>query len=68
MQLPEGVLIYCQDTDEKPDHPLVVRNSGKKLVTYRLPMSGSCQEVENELEALARWIESQVSDALAEAV
>ena len=68
MELPEGVLIYCQDTDEKPDHPLVVRNSGKKLVTYRLPMSGSCQEVENELEALARWIESQVSDALAEAV
>ncbi len=56
MGLDEGVLIYCQDTEDKPDHPLVVRNIAKKLITYRLPMAGSVESVEQALEDLAWWI------------
>lgn len=65
MELDEGVLVYCQDTDEEPEDRLLIRNSGKTLVTYRLPMSGTVQEVEGELEKLAEWIHTAAGQRLA---
>ncbi len=67
---PAGVLVYCQ-TDEAEVgevHEVVVRNDGRRLFTYRLQLSGSFEDLENEMAALASWIGTQVRPALLEKV
>ncbi|MBP8182200.1 MAG: hypothetical protein KAZ88_14605, partial [Acidimicrobiia bacterium] len=40
-------------------HSIAVRNSGKVIHTYRLPLSSSNAEVEDALLDLADWIAEQ---------
>lgn len=61
MELREGVLVYCQDSDESPEHSLAVRNSGKTLWTYRVPLSGTTEAVESELSRLGDWIHERAA-------
>ena len=56
MELDEGVLVYCQDSDDEPEHSLAVRNSGKTLWTYRLPMAGTVAQVEGQIHTLGEWV------------
>ena len=56
MNLPEGLLIYCQDDGVAPEREVVVRNAGKRLWTYALPLAGSPKEVERAVVDLAAWI------------
>jgi 5-methylcytosine-specific restriction enzyme subunit McrC len=56
MNLPEGVLIYCQDDGLAPEREVVVRHAGKRLWTYPLPLAGSPKDVERAVDDLAAWI------------
>lgn len=59
LNLPAGVLIYCQESGEGPQREEVVRHHGGRLLTYSLPMSGSVAELEAEIDVLAGWIWAQ---------
>ena len=65
MNLPEGVLIYCQDPDARgPRHEsITVRNVGKVLHAWGLDFSGSAADVEAEVERVAGWIAEQANRA-----
>ncbi len=74
MDLPEGVLIYAQDPDDPAAgsgshvHSIAVRNSGKVIHTYRLPLSGSNTSVESALKNLADWIDLRPDSSVIESV
>ncbi len=61
LDLPEGVLIYCQPNGHVPEREVVVKHSGKRLWTYALPLAGSAEEVEAGVVELARWIVSRAA-------
>lgn len=62
MNLSEGVLIYAQDPDDQSIdsgdqvHSIAVRNSGKVIHTYRLPLTGSNADVEGALKDQSAWV------------
>lgn len=56
MDLPEGLLIYCQDDGTVPELEVVVRHAGKRLWTCALPLAGSPKDVEQAVVDLAAWI------------
>ena len=56
LDLPEGVLIYCQTDGGKPAGEITVRHAGKRLHVRALNMSGSPAQVTKEIEGLATWI------------
>lgn len=56
LDLPEGVLIYCQADGGRPAGEVTVRHAGKKLHVRPLDLGGSPAEVAAEIERLAEWI------------
>ena len=56
LNLPEGVLIYCQADGGEPAGEVTVRHAGKKLHVRALDLSGSPAEVGAGIERLAEWI------------
>lgn len=63
LSLGEGVLIYAQDPGDVADpigdervHSVRIRNTEKILHVYRLPLTGTNEELEDELSELAEWI------------
>lgn len=61
LNLPRGVLIYCQTTGEAPSRRVQVINGGPELLTYPLDLTGSRRRLEAAIEYLASWI---VTEAL----
>lgn len=60
--LPEGMLIYCRHPDVIINQSsVIVRNAGKKLVLRSVDLSGTPDEVEREIAALADAIASASS-------
>ena len=59
LDLPEGVLIYCQADGGEPAREVTVRHAGKRLHVRALNLSGSPAEVADEIEDLASWIATQ---------
>ena len=59
LDLPEGVLIYCQADGGRPAREVTVRHAGKKLHVRALDLSGSPAEVGAGIERLADWIFTQ---------
>lgn len=57
MDLPEGMLIYCRGQDDADRRTLTVRNAGINLTLQSVDLTGSPQQVENEIAALAETIE-----------
>lgn len=59
LDLPEGMLIYCQHTDAETDQSaVVVRNAGTRLVVQAIDLTGPPASVECEISALADAIAS----------
>ena len=56
LDLPEGVLIYCQTDGGKPAGKITVRHAGKRLHVRALDLRGSPAEVAREIDDLATWI------------
>jgi 5-methylcytosine-specific restriction enzyme subunit McrC len=56
MDLPEGVLVYCQSTGAVPPRHVMVRNSGKRLSTYPISLHGSAAAIDETMRRLADWI------------
>lgn len=55
--LPEGALIYCSDARGEPAVSSIrVRHSDKELHTYAVDLSGTPDEVGENMRALADWI------------
>lgn len=59
----EGVLIYAQDPGDADDpignervHTVRIRNTDTQIHVYRVPLSGSNQDLEVAMEQLAAWI------------
>jgi 5-methylcytosine-specific restriction enzyme subunit McrC len=56
LDLPEGVLIYCQTSGDAPSREATVRHSGHRLLTYPVDLTGPPTEVEQAVERLADFI------------
>ncbi len=54
--LPAGLLIYAQVSGDAPQHEVVVRHAGKRLLTHSLDLTGSTASVEQALRDLAEHI------------
>jgi 5-methylcytosine-specific restriction enzyme subunit McrC len=65
MNLPEGVLVYCQADGPLPPRAIEVRHTGRRLQTYALDLSGPPATVTRSVNELARWIAGR-AEALAE--
>lgn len=57
--LGEGVLVYAQVDDAKPDDTITVQNAGTRLTAYRLDLSGTAADIDRSIGQLARWIEGR---------
>ena len=65
LDLPEGVLVYCQDAEAPvPPKVVTVRHAGKRLHSWALTLAGGPADLDAEIEELAAWIErrARVSD------
>lgn len=58
LDLPRGVLIYCQSSGEAPQRSVTVRHSGKELLTYPLDLTCPHPQLEQKVNQLASWIAS----------
>lgn len=74
MGLREATLIYAQDPGDQDDpiggsrvHTSVVRNAGTELHVYRVPVTGTNEELDGALVGLARWIAERSRPGLEEA-
>lgn len=56
MDLPEGMLIYCRGQDDADRRTLTVKNVGTQLTLQSVDLSGSPDQVEHEVAALAQTI------------
>lgn len=57
LNLPRGVLIYCQTTGEAPSRRVeVIHSGGKELLTYSVDLTGSRRELDEAVHKLANWI------------
>jgi 5-methylcytosine-specific restriction enzyme subunit McrC len=65
LDLPEGLLIYCQADGKVPDREIEVRFSGKRLCTHALTLSGSPADAEAALATLADVLAERVDASLA---
>jgi 5-methylcytosine-specific restriction enzyme subunit McrC len=63
MDLPEGVLVYCQADEESPPRSVDVRHSGRRLFTYIIDLSGPPTDVESSVGDLADWILARAAGA-----
>ncbi len=63
LDVPEGVLIYAQAEGAPPDEEVTVRHTDKRLVTYRLDLSGPLDQVEGSAADLAVWITNRSAGA-----
>lgn len=63
-RLGEGVLIYCQDDEQAPDHKVTVRATRTGLWTYRLAMTGSTADVEQAVKDLAGWLVEKTASSV----
>jgi 5-methylcytosine-specific restriction enzyme subunit McrC len=59
LDLPGGVLIYCSTEGAIPDRVIEVVYAGKQLWTYPLDLGGLPAAVDQNLTALAQWIEAR---------
>lgn len=57
--LRQGMLIYAQVDGDDPEREIQVVNSGHRLTTYRLNLSGGLTDIEAAISQLARWIEDR---------
>ncbi len=64
LNLPEGVLVYCQADGEEPAQTITASKARKRLVTYRLDLSGPPKTVEESVVGLANWIASRCDSPL----
>jgi hypothetical protein len=62
MNLPEGVLVYCQADGPVPPRAIEVRHTGRRLQTYALDLSGPPAAVTRSVDELARWIGDRVEN------
>lgn len=62
LDLPEAVLIYCHDDGTVPPVEVTVRGSGKRLLTYRLSLSGSHREIDQAMQGLAAFLGTRALD------
>lgn len=56
MDLPEGMLIYCRGRDDTEERSVTVRNAQKKLVVRSVDLTGTPDQVEQEIRDLATMI------------
>jgi len=63
LELPEGVLIYCRSDGGTPSRSVTVRRAGKVLHTYAVNLAGPPESVDQEITALADWIEERSTAA-----
>ena len=61
MQLDEGVLVYCLADGGMPEREVRVRHTDTSLWTYCVDLTGSADEVDASVTALATWIRSRPS-------
>ena len=53
MDLHEGMLIYCRRQGDLNESTVTVKNADKKLVLRSVDLSGTPEQVEREIAALA---------------
>ena len=53
LNLPEGLLIYCQHEGRAQPREVLVRHGGPRLKTWSVRLDGTTSEVEGELSSLA---------------
>jgi 5-methylcytosine-specific restriction enzyme subunit McrC len=63
MDLPEGVLVYCQADDDSPPRAVDVRHTGRRLFTFMIDLSGSPMDVERSVGELGDWIIDRAAGA-----
>lgn len=56
LDVPEGVLVYCQNDGAAPPREVEVRNVNKRLHTKMLTLAGSPSDLDAEIQSLADWI------------
>ena len=56
LDLAEGVLIYCRQSGRQAESAVTVRHAEKRLVVRGVDLTGSPDEVHEELAQLASWI------------
>jgi len=63
--LPNGVLVYCRDSDGRATHhdEITVRHTDKVLHAWGIDMSGPPDSVEDEIRKLADWIADRAGRA-----
>jgi 5-methylcytosine-specific restriction enzyme subunit McrC len=59
LNVPEGLLIYCQHDGTVPPRHVDVRNLGTRLATWAVHLAGTPGHIEEQLQALARHIASR---------
>ena len=64
LNVPEGMLIYCQHDGSAPPQQIDVRNLGTRLATWALRLDRTPGHVEQELQALAIQITKRAEAAL----
>lgn len=67
MDLPEGLLIYCQDGGEAPDREVIARHAGKRLRTHAVDLSGTPAQTEEAVVRLADLIWQRSHRSMSEA-
>lgn len=60
LDVPEGVLVYCQNDGTAPPQQVEVRNAEKRLHTRALTLAGGPSDLDAEIERLADWIVDRV--------
>jgi 5-methylcytosine-specific restriction enzyme subunit McrC len=65
LDVPEGLLIYCDDGATAPPRVVDVPNTAKSLVTKAIPLDGRPADIDRQMEALAAFIERRVQSLAA---
>jgi 5-methylcytosine-specific restriction enzyme subunit McrC len=61
LNLPEGLLIYCQHDGNAPPHQITVLSTGTRLATWALRLDRTPSDLEAELQDLARHIAARAT-------
>lgn len=56
LDLPEGMLVYCRRQGDPVLRTTTVRHSGKRLLLYAVDLTGSPEQVEQEIDELAETV------------
>lgn len=65
LDVPEGVLVYCQNDGATPPQEIVVLNSEKRLQTHALTLAGGPTDLDAKIQMLADWIVDRVDGSAA---